>query len=191
MKLLLALSLLATQANADLVGNQTMKGSFWAVYPNGGAAPECVVDPGTPVDISCCAAMTPAPLITDAAQGSTCFAFDPEAGIRAYKGCNATTSLYGEFCAQGDPANVDITECGCQFQVSGTGCHKANDFPDDPRQFFVYLDDSECEGEKEMDTGDMPEVEEPKEEDKASAATGFSTAAIGALVSASVVLLHL
>lgn len=137
-----------------MVGEQEAAGAFWAVYPDGGAAEECLVDPGTEVDISCCAAMTPSPLISSASNGTSCFQFAP--GVNAFKGCEDGVSMYGEFCGGGDPGDFDIEECGCQFQVMGTGCFKANDFPDDPRQFFVYLDDDvDCKGDDHGMSGMM------------------------------------
>lgn len=160
------LALLA--ADEDLVGDQTVGGAFYAIYPNGGAAAECVVDAGTKVDTSCCAALTPQPLLAGITNDNTCFTFT--GSIRAFKGCSADgTSLYGENCAEGDAANVTIGECGCQFKLEGTGCYKANDFPDDPRQFFVYLDDKH----------DCPK-------DAMSAAAGSLTTIVTALMTISI-----
>ncbi|CAB9515682.1 expressed unknown protein [Seminavis robusta] len=137
-----------------VIGSQTDPGSFWAVYPDSNAAADCMVDPGTKVDNSCCAALTPQPIMSSMSLDE-CFAFAFNEQIRAYRGCTEDNqTIYGEFCLAGPPLNGTMEECGCKFTLQGTGCYKANDFPNDPRQFFVYLDDIECEDNKMDENGE-------------------------------------
>ncbi|CAB9515680.1 expressed unknown protein [Seminavis robusta] len=136
----LALVAALPMAEGAVIGNQTDPGSFWAIYPDGGAAAECVMNPGTKVDDSCCAAVTPQPVMSSMFFAD-CFSFGNDEQTRAYRGCTEEgMAIYGEGCDTGTSLNGTVEECGCKFTVLGTGCHKANDFPDDPRQFFVYLD---------------------------------------------------
>ena len=142
-------SLLFLAVVAD--GNGETSGSYWVVY--GGDAPDsCVKADGEMVDDSCCNSVGPQfGLIVDSYDQS-CFVIAGLLGgnggsLMSYLRCdgNENTPTYGEACYNGgengglippgtsvNDTNPDtMAECGsegCQFSVTGNGCHVIRDF---------------------------------------------------------------
>lgn len=153
--LVVAMMVMTTSVNAQ---------SYWTVY-EGDAPKSCVVDDGQEVDITCCTAKPPQGFITDF-YSSTCFVIsgllDGGLALQSYLGCDDGEPVYDEACYNNGtnggiiPANVtvedvnatDIDDCGCQFQVSGNGCHKIRDFSSlpgfeaDTRQVFLLMNET-------------------------------------------------
>ena len=93
----------------------------------------------------------------NAAGNDTCFAIgDPADGLIPFSGCVGDHKVgYGEDCSGAGKAPfvaANATECGCQFQIEGDGCYKANDLPG--QQWFVYLDGESCHDHGSHDDSD-------------------------------------
>jgi hypothetical protein len=112
-------------------------GSYWSIYNTtiGGANDRCNVAVGSPVSVNCCLGATE-PLVPHSSSQGTCFA--GPVGT-SFSGCIGDgIAQYGEDCTGGDFMAADANECGCGFQMQGSGCFKSNDLPG--QQWFVYLD---------------------------------------------------
>ena len=174
-------------------------GSYWVVY-SGDAPDSCLVPDGDMVDDSCCETNLTTPFHIRPTFTTTCFVIRGLLGenggsVMSYLGCDETAAedgtvepVYGEACYNGGanggyiPPNVtgpedtnatSNAECGCQFTVTGNGCHKIRDFSvlpgfaSDPRQVFLYMDET-CE-QKTMPTGTTDDSSNPDDDDSASA----------------------
>lgn len=177
-RLLFAAAVLVELANAQ-------SSSYWVFY-EGDAPPSCVVPASDMVDESCCTeGPFPGFLISDIFT-STCFVIlgllgDSGESLQSYLGCDDGAPIYGEACYNDgenggiipagtivNPSNAtNIEECGCQFQVSGNGCHKILDysslpgFEDDTRQAFLFMNETCSEAERPVSAPVSDPVSKP------------------------------
>lgn len=140
---------------ASMMDKTMAQGSYWAVYnaTAGPAAASCLIDAGKAVDASCCTGTDDITYHDMLRGNATCFSLGP--GLIPFSGCvDDGVAGYGENCDGGEGAvpfvAKDGMECGCDFNIEGTGCYKANDIPG--QQWFVFLDGDECKQETSSPT---------------------------------------
>lgn len=185
----------AVLVHADLA---VQSNSYWVQY-NGDAPAECVVAAGGLVDDACCTnhsmPFSIRPTWSSTCFVIAGLLGADGGSLMSYLGCDEDSDhemvpYYGESCYNNGinggliPANAtlpadanatSIADCGCTWSVSGNGCHKIRDFSalpgfaSDPRQVFLYMDETCPEHKHEDDP-----------EDKESGAAAMSACMVSA-----------